>query len=216
MNNGFADFNKGPIQYYPLHDYAKYVVNSPQNANGMAKYWAISYVVTFLLYMIFLFDGNNVMEQLFMSVFVSPGMLLILSTVISFFPSTYPKPKIEIDPEKKIITAIVSDCYRSFEGVRFNAEQNGIRTMYYTIIDCCYDGIRYRFERQSENSTINGKKPKKGDKMKLYLDVNYPERSLLADDIAHVENGACLVDRIFVLIIGIFWISVPLWPAILL
>ena len=88
--------------------------------------------------------------------------------------------------------------------------------MYYTIIDCCYDGIRYRFERQSENSTINGKKPKKGDKMKLYLDVNYPERSLLAEDIAHVENGACLVDRIFVLIIGIFWISVPLWPAILL
>ncbi len=216
MNNGFADFNKGPIQYYPLHDYAKYVVNSPQNAKRVARYWAISYVITFLLYMILLFDGTNVTELLLISVGTSSGMTLILLTVISFFPSTYPKPKIEIDPEKKIITAIVSDCYRSFEGVRFNAEQNGIRTMYYTIIDCCYDGIRYRFERQSENSTINGKKPKKGDKMKLYLDVNYPERSLLADDIAHVENGACLVDRIFVLIIGIFWISVPLWPAILL
>ncbi len=88
-------------------------------------------------------------------------------------------------------------------------EQYGFRTVYYTIIDCCYDGIRYRFERQSENSTINGKKPKKGDKMKLYLNVNYPERSLLAEGIAHVENGS-FAERIFVLIIGIFWVGLPL------
>ena len=216
MNNGFVEFNKGPIQYYPLHDYAEYVVNSPQNAKRVAKYWAISYVITFLLYLILMFDGNNVMELFLISVGTSPGMTLILLIVMSFFPSTHHKTKIEIDPEKKIVTAIVSDYYRSFEGVRFNAEQNGFRTVYYTLLDCCYDGIRYRFERQSENSTINGKKPKKGDKMKLYLDVNYPERSLLAEDIAHVENGACLADRIFVLIIGIFWVSVPLWPAILL
>ena len=48
MNNGFVDFNKGPIQYYPIHDYAEYVVNSPQNAKKVAKYWAISYVTTFV------------------------------------------------------------------------------------------------------------------------------------------------------------------------
>ena len=122
MNNGFVDFNKGPIQYYPIHDYAEYVVNSPQNAKKVAKYWAISYVTTFLLYLILLFDGTNETELLSISVGTYPGMLLILSTVISFFPFTHHKTKIEIDPEKKIITAIVSDCYRSFEGVRFNAE----------------------------------------------------------------------------------------------
>ena len=204
------DNNEGPIQHYRIQGLAERMVKSPENIKGTAKWFAVSYVITLgILFCAYPLSG--LWQLMILDIFIAPGTGLLLLGIYSFFPSSH--RKIDLDPELKKVTAIITDHYHVVE--KGTDSEGGVcfETTYYTVYDCNYDGVHYKLE-EANGGDLSGKRKNIGDKKVIYLDLKYPEKSVTEDELYYVENGSGCSSLIVVLF-GAIWVGMFILAAIL-
>lgn len=206
------DNYEGPIQYYTLQDYLQNRADSPDNTKRIVKGMAIAYIFTLgVLYCCY--PLTRLVALMILDIFVAPGVYLLVMGVYSFFPSSH--QKIELDPELKKVTAIVTDRYRLVEeSTHVDPEASRAWAVTYnTILDCTYKDVHYKLLRR-DNGAIDVKTPEIGDKKTVYLDIIYPEKSVLEDDLLYAENGS-VGASLFAVLFGFIWVGMFVLAAIL-